>query len=75
MKSRTVLTCLVCVCLMYALAALVACATGSAKGGDTSMERSEKKPKTRRLLIETFGREPSPEEWATLRMFGQEDSK
>jgi len=66
-------------CLWLALAALIigiaiglfGCASGTAKGGDTQMERNTEKPSTRTYRVEVFGREPSPEEWSVLQRLGQ----
>jgi len=61
--------------LFAILACLCGCASGTAKGGDTQMERTTEKPSTRTYRVEVFGREPSPDEWAVLQRLGQPEVK
>lgn len=69
--KRTVFNVIAAVCLLAPLlvAMLVfmfGCASGTAKGGDTQMERSTEKPSTRTYRYESFGRDPTPAEIAAF---------
>lgn len=69
---RTI-TCALVICLLF----LCGCASVEARGGDSMVERTRdiQPPTTKTITIETFGRNPTPDEWAVLQQFGQTESK